>query len=240
MYFNCGALLTIVVSVASLAPVGSAPTQAGNTNARETTKNALAPSDLNIGAGTIWVIKANQVTNKFLPDQPQFSKRTDAFPNTNDEAVTIAVSRWWFFGQTGDQITALVNQFNARLTQIRVENPAIPTFTVTMVANTGAYSSSWWWYYGVNPSTLNTLLEGRRLISLDPYQTSIGLVFAAIMVPNTAVQGRTWWWYYNADVATVNNYCGGNNARLVSARPYISGNTLVYAVIMLSNTGIDS
>jgi hypothetical protein len=166
---------------------------------------------------------------------------TDAFPTTNDQATTIAVARWWYTGVTGSQIGALLNQNGARITELRVEDPSVPTFTVTMVQNTGAYGSGWWWYYGVDGPTVSNLLaqNNARLISIDPYQTGGGLRFAVVMVPNTGAQGRAWWWYYGVSSATVGSLLSTNNARPVALRPYLSGGQLVYAVIMVSNTGVD-
>jgi hypothetical protein len=167
---------------------------------------------------------------------------TDAFPFTNDQATTIGVARWWYTGVTASQVSTLINQNGARLTQIRVEDPTVPTFTVSMVQNTGAYGSAWWWYFGVDGPTLGNLLSqnNARLISLEPYMVGGNLLFAAVMVPNTGVQGRAWWWYYGASAATVNTLLGQNNARLVSLRSYSSGGSTVYAVVMISNTGQDN
>ena len=166
---------------------------------------------------------------------------TDAFPTTNDQSTTIGVARWWYTGVTASQVTTFINQNSARLTQIRVEDPTVPTFTVTMVQNTGAYGSGWWWYFGVDASTLSSLLSqnGARLISLDPYFVNGSLRFAAVMVPNSGAQARAWWWYFGVSSGTVNTLLGQNNARLVSLRPYLSGGSTVYAVIMISNTGQD-
>jgi hypothetical protein len=164
---------------------------------------------------------------------------TDAFPTTNDQATTIAVARWWYTGVTSAQVSSLLTQNQARLTQIRVEDPNVPTFTVSMVQNTGAYSSAWWWYFGVDASTVGTLVQGRRLISIDPYFTRDGLRFAVVMVPNTGAQARGWWWFFGVDGTTVTNLLARNNARLVALRPYVDGGNRVFAVIMISNTGID-
>ena len=166
---------------------------------------------------------------------------TDAFPTTNDQATTIAVARWWYTGVTGSQISTLLNQNQARITELRVEDPSVPTFTVTMVQNTGAYASGWWWYYNADGPTVSSLLSqnNARLISIDPYQTSAGLRFAVVMVPNTGAQGRAWWWYYGVSSSTVSSLLSTNNARPVALRPYLSGGQLVYAVIMVSNTGVD-
>ena len=167
-----------------------------------------------------------------------FTSATDAFPNTDDHATTIAIPRWFYWGQTASEISTLINLKHARITKLRVVDPTVPTFAVSMVQNTGAYASSWWWYFGVDGNGLGALLPGRRLISLDPYRTSSGLRFAAVMVPNQGVQNRAWWWYWGQTVAQVSTLLSQNNARLVEVRPYNDGGEK-YAVIMVSNSGID-
>ena len=97
----------------------------------------------------------------------------DAFPGTDDHSTTTATAWWWYYGKTAQQVGDLASQHNARLTQIRVEDPSVPTFAVTMVANAGDYSSSWWWYYGQTADQVGVLLNqhNARLISIDPYWT---------------------------------------------------------------------
>lgn len=163
---------------------------------------------------------------------------TDAYPKTNDQSTTIALPRWWYIGQTADQITTLLNTNDARITHLRVEDPTVPTFTVTMVQNTGDYSSAWWWYFGLDAAGVGTNLDGRRLISIDPYMTSSGLKFAVVMVPNTGDQDRVWWWYVGIDETAVNNFLITKNARPVEIRPYDDGGRK-FAVIMISNTNAD-
>ena len=166
---------------------------------------------------------------------------TDAFPTTNDQSTTIATARWWYYGETASQVSALATQHDARITQIRVMDPSVPTFAVTMVANSGAYASGWWWYYGQTASQVSTLLSHNqaRLISIDPYQTSAGLRFAVVMVPNSGAQDRAWWWYYGISGSAIGQLLSQHNARLVALRPYMDGDQRVFAVIMISNTGAD-
>jgi hypothetical protein len=59
------------------------------------------------------------------------------------------------------------------------------------------------------------------------------------MVPNTGAQARSWWWYYGVSGATLGQLLSQNNARLIALRPYMSGGQRVFAVIMISNTGVD-
>jgi beta-lactamase family protein len=171
----------------------------------------------------------------------QSARATDAFPGTDDHSTTTGTAWWWYYGKTAQQVGDLVSQHNARLTQIRVEDPSVPTFAVTMVANAGDYSSSWWWYYGQTADQVGVLLNqhNARLISIDPYWTSDGLRFAVVMVPNTGVQQRGWWWYYGQTTSQVSAWLDQNNARLVALRPYMDGRQRVFAVIMVSNTGAD-
>lgn len=130
----------------------------------------------------------------FSPLESSFSAlATDAFPNTDDHATTISTARWFYWGQTADNISLLINQNNARLTKLRVLDPSVLTFAVSIVQNTGYYGSAWWWFYSIDSNELGSLLGdggGWRLISLDPYWTNEGLRFAAVMVPDTGDQGR--------------------------------------------------
>ncbi len=54
----------------------------------------------------------------------------------------------------------------------------MPTFTVRMVKNSGAYAASgWWWYYGQTLTQVGQRLTERtsgRLIDIEPYNTGGG------------------------------------------------------------------
>src|SRR5215472_1468802 len=149
---------------------------------------------------------------------------TDAFPTTDDHSTTIATPWWWYYNVTSAQVASLASQNHARLTQIRVDDPSVPTFDVTMVANSGAYASGWWWYFGVTAAQVGSFLtqNNARLISIDPYQA------------------RAWWWYFGVSPSQVNSFLTQNNARLTALRPYMDNGQRVFAVIMVSNTGADN
>ncbi|KAH0566262.1 hypothetical protein GP486_000337 [Trichoglossum hirsutum] len=161
-------------------------------------------------------------------------------PSTNDQLSTIPIPAWFYWGQTASQISSLLNKYNARLTQIRIDDPSVPTFTVSMIQNTGAYQSGWWWYYGYTADALSPLLDGKRLISIDPYfDASSNLRFAVVMVPNDGPQNRGWWWYYGIDSDTVNSLLQKNQARLIALRAYNDHGVRHFAIIMISNTAQD-
>lgn len=152
-----------------------------------------------------------------------------------------APGRWVYVGVDIALVSKFLTQNNARLTQIRVQDPSVPTFDVTMVSNTGDFASGWWWYVGVDAETVGNLLPGKRLISIDPYSTSAGLRFAVVMVPNDGGHAKSWWWYVGVDAAFVTSKLNENNARLISLRPYLDGNgNRVFVVIMIANTGNDA
>ena len=48
---------------------------------------------------------------------------TVAFPTTNDQSTTIATARWWYYGETAGQVSALATEHDARITEIRVMDP---------------------------------------------------------------------------------------------------------------------
>jgi hypothetical protein len=166
---------------------------------------------------------------------------TQANPSTNDQSTTINTGWWTYAGVTASQVGSLLTTNSARLTQIRVENPATPTFDVTMVSNSGAYASGWWWYYGLTASQVSSTLSANnaRLISLEPYVVGGSLRFAVVEVPNTGAQGRAWWWYYGQSPSDIASTLSANNARPVSLQPYQVSGTTYYAVIEISNSGVD-
>lgn len=161
-------------------------------------------------------------------------------PTLNDQLTTSHVASWFYTGQTADQVGALCTQNQARLTQVRVDNATAPTFTVTMIQDTGVYDSDWWWYYGENSSIVGNQVSDRRLISLDPYYDSqSNLQFAVVQLPNTGSQSKAWWWYFGQNNDSINGLLEQYNARLISLRGYMQNGEPVYAIIMAENTGDD-
>jgi hypothetical protein len=68
---------------------------------------------------------------------------TDAFPTTNDQSTTIATARWWYYGQTASQVTALLSANKARLISIDpYQTSAGLRFAVVMVPNSGDQARS--------------------------------------------------------------------------------------------------
>jgi hypothetical protein len=155
----------------------------------------------------------------------------------NDQLITTRVRTWFYTNKQEAEINQLCAQNNARITQIRVEDGSIPTFSVIMIENTGVYRSDWWWWYGPNSATQGT---NRRLTSIDPYYDARGILqFAVVQVPNTGLQNKAWWWYYGVTAMDIARLLTQNNARLVALRGYLYLGNTVYVVIMAENSGVD-
>ena len=164
-----------------------------------------------------------------------------ALPADSDSIVKReAPARWFYYGVTAAKLSSVINQNNARITKLRVVDPKVPTFAASLVQNTGSFATSWWWYYGVEGSNINNLLAGtpKRLISIDPYQTSAGLRFAIVMVDNGGSHSKNWWYWWGYDGTTLGSFLSGK--RLIEARPYMSGGNRLFAAIAIDNTGADA
>lgn len=149
---------------------------------------------------------------------------------------------WWLYtGQTASQVSALLTNPGKRIIDINVDSSA-PTFTVTLVSESGSYNKGWWWYYGVTATQVSQALTNNnaRPISLKAYNTSNGLRFVVVMVANTGADYKPYWWYYGQTPSNISSLISTNKARLVTIDPYTSGSSTVYTVIMVPNSGADA
>jgi hypothetical protein len=156
-----------------------------------------------------------------------------------DDRLLSSPASWsTYAGLTPAQVTGQLSANSARLTDIQVTSAA-PTFTVTMLRNTGAYQTpSWWWYYGLTETQVNDRLStnNARAVSLSAYSTTSGVRYAVVMVANTGSDQQSWWWYHGS-ASLISNKISANSARLTQLSPYPGGG---YVAIMVSNTGTDA
>ncbi|KAN0099895.1 hypothetical protein V8E51_013670 [Hyaloscypha variabilis] len=177
------------------------------------------------------------VISAFIPSSTNVTTSTGQDILLNDQLSTTHISSWFYTGQTEGQVNELCTLNNARITQVRVDNATVPTFTVLMIENTGVYYSDWWWWYGPNSYDQGT---DRRLISIDPYYDSSGtLQFAVVQVPNNGTQDRAWWWYYGQSTSSITTLQAQYNARLTSLRGYEYNGDVVYVILMVENVDQD-
>ena len=99
---------------------------------------------------------------------------------------TDAASSWYYVNVTQQQVTDLLNQNQARLTEIQAVAPGL--FAVIMVGNHGTEKETSWVYFG--QSYLDAIQQANRdharLVELDPYTIGGQKFYAALMVDNAS------------------------------------------------------
>jgi hypothetical protein len=167
-----------------------------------------------------------------------------ASPARADDRSSTTPTGWWVYtGQTAAQINTVCATYNARLSDLSVEQGGTtPIFTATYVSNSGPYAQAWWWYNNVTISDIVNLYTANqaRLVCLKRYQVSGVDKFACIMVSNTGANAKSWWWYQGQTVASLTTLWQANNARITALSSFDSGGTRYYDAIMISNTGADA
>lgn len=169
----------------------------------------------------------------------------DAAAATTDLSINTPTGWWFYTGINAAQVGSYLSANGARLTDIEVQSVSagVPTFTVRMVRNSGAYAATggWWWYYGLTFADITTKLNANsaRLIDLEPYDIGGGQIrYAAVMVSNTGTAQRAWWWYSGVTSAEIAAVLPGR--RLIDLDSYGSGTGKRYSAIMIANTGGDA
>jgi hypothetical protein len=138
------------------------------------------------GATPSQISTALQQNNARLVDFESYSTSAGTryaavmIPNTGADAK----GWWWYYGVTGSQVSSLLSQNNAFLTNIEPADASGSTFNVIMEQSPGI---SWWWYYGVTSSQLGDKLSqnGARLLDVKTYWSGGVRRFAAVMVNNS-------------------------------------------------------
>ncbi len=152
-----------------------------------------------------------------------------------DRQLTAPAGWWTYTGVTVAQINTTLSANSARLTDVSLDQ-ATGTYTVTEVANSGAYASGWWWYVNVTPEQgpaarhrqqrpadrLNCVLRGECQQVHGDHDR------------NTGANAEGWSVYYGTQ-AFINSKVNPATNRLVSlSRIQGSSN---YAALFGSNTG---
>jgi beta-lactamase class A len=145
----------------------------------------------------------------------------------------------WWVGQTASFINGKVASDTMRIVDLEVVTPS--TFTVSMVSNTGPYTSGWYWFYDQTYSNVVSFLSAhpsQRLIDLETYVTASGRRYAFVSQTNSPAIG--WWWYVGQTPSSISTHLSANHARLVDIDRYTSGGSTFYTVVMVDNTGANA
>jgi beta-lactamase class A len=165
---------------------------------------------------------------------------------TTDHSIDTPTGWWAYTGVSATQIGTYLNDHGARIASLEVNSVSggVPTFSVRMVSNSGAYAvSGWWWYYGLTFAEIQAKLNAHtaRLIDLQPYDIGGGQIrFAAVMVSNTGSAARNWGYMAGASSAQISSYLASSGQRLVDLDSYMEGGVRKYTMISVANTGADA
>ena len=155
-----------------------------------------------------------------------------------DRQLTAPAGWWTYSGVTVAQIGSTLTANSARLTDLTLDQTT-GTYTVTEVANSGAYASGWWWYVGQTPSQVLSLAStnNARPTVVNCYVASGTTKCNVIMISNTGVNAEAWALWIGSQ-AFINSKVNPASNRLVSLSR-IQGTTS-YAALFGSNTGSDA
>lgn len=164
---------------------------------------------------------------------------------TSDQSINVPTSWWMANNHTPDQLSALISDRGARLTQLQVETMSggLPRFAARLVKNSGSYAASggWWWYYGLTPADITSRLNANtaRLIDVEPYDSGNGVIrYAVVMVSNTGSAARGWSYLIGANSAQISTQTSAG-MRLIDIDSYSEGGVKKYTAVFVSNTGAD-
>lgn len=149
-----------------------------------------------------------------------------------------AKSWWWLHDKTVDEVRALANAHDARLTALQSYQLGTRTrYAGILVDNTGSERKAWWWVPGESPDAIRAKAREHeaRIVSLTP---AGGGRFNAVMV---SCEGGcpTWWWFHELDAQGVIDRAFDHGARPSNVASYHCGGGLCYAGTLLSNVPDD-
>lgn len=158
-----------------------------------------------------------------------------------DDRLLTAPTGWLMWNNVNAQTIINSTNQNYRATDLEVTNgPSGPTFSATMVDNSGLYATDSWWYYGTTANQLSAFAQSNqaRLTALRPYlQPDGSTLFGAVMMSNIGQNQENWWFYVGLAQSDIATYIGTNNARLIDLQSYTENAQTKYSVILVDNSG---
>ncbi len=143
---------------------------------------------------------------------------------------------WWYYNATPDDISDLVDENEARLTQINAyEINGQTRYAAVMVDNTGENNKIWWWYINATPEDVSNLVQSNnaRLVDMD-IDPATGRL-AVIM--NSCESGCPyWWWYVHVPEDQLLHLVNQNGARIIDVNDYPGCGSTCYDIILINNS----
>jgi len=147
-----------------------------------------------------------------------------------------ATAWWWDYDLTPAEIATLVDDNDARLTQIHAyETLGQTRYAVVMVDNTGANNKAWWWYYDATAATVSDALQtnNARLIDmdLDPATSRLNVIMDAC-----ASGCPYWWWYRGIAEDQLLHLANQHGARVIDVNGYPGCGDTCYDLLLINNS----
>jgi len=147
-----------------------------------------------------------------------------------------ATAWWWYYNATDEDINTLIDNNEARLTQINAyETGGNVRYAVVMVDNTGDNGKAWWLYFNANPSTVSTLLQtnNARLVDMDIDPDTGNL---NVIMTSCASGCPYWWWYVNVPEDQLLPIVNQNGARVIDVNDHPGCGSTCYDIILINNS----
>ncbi len=193
-----------------------------------------------------WWWYVHQTTAQITTDLTNNNGRLISLQRNSDGTVNVVMvsntgsaarSWWWYVGQSTATLSSELTANNARL--VSVSPDAGGTYSAIMVSNTGSDAKTWWWYVGQTAAQVSTQLSTNKARLVDLAVDSSGH-FDVIMVSQSGAENLPWKWYYGASATSIVSTALNTGYRVFQLVPYASGESTVYAGLMVNNLGAEA
>lgn len=148
--------------------------------------------------------------------------------NTGRDAKTW----WWFEDKSWAEMHQLLNQRNARLTDIEVEvRNGNRYYSGVMIANTGIDAKSWRVLSLVSKQQIKDEMSERDMRLVD-IERIYGDTFAAILEEKG---GQAWWWFTDKDWDETQRLVGQFGSRVIDIERRVVNNQARFDIVLLNN-----
>jgi hypothetical protein len=147
-----------------------------------------------------------------------------------------ATAWWWYYNATPGGISNLIDDNEARLTQIHAYQTGGQTlYAAVMVDNTGAGSKAWWWYLNASQTTVSDAIQANnaRLVDMDidPVTGNLNVIM------NSCAPGCPyWWWYLHVPEDQLLHLVNQNGARVIDVNDYPGCGSACYDLVLINNS----
>lgn len=153
-----------------------------------------------------------------------------------------AVPGWgWYYDQTPEQITALINANSARLIELERydRGGGQIRYALVMVPNTGKMARGWSYLLGVTRAQIaaHIAATGARPIDLDAYGRGTSMRHNAVFVSNIGADRRAFDWDIDQTSADIVARSSAFQGRVVKLGRQADGR---YLFVQVRNTGADA